>query len=106
MTKFFKEAHGSNNRRFNYLDICWESMSAKKSNKFLAFLADNFINQKEEEGKRGFAIQDLILTNREEYVEEGTLTGTLGASHHIILEDDRRGERIEKTQISLADFRR
>lgn len=38
--------------------------------------------QKVEEGKKGEAILDLILTNREEFVSEVKAVGTLGESDH------------------------
>ena len=75
-------------RDFNYRDICWKTCSAKneKSNKFLTCLADNFISQKVEGAIRGSACLDLILTNREELVDEVKVVGALGSSDHVILD--------------------
>lgn len=94
---------------FNYPDICWESLSGKThgSTKFLSSLADNFICQKVEKKTRGSAILDLILTNKEEMVEEVRVAGTLGCSDHAIIEFYiTKGGRPEKTQTSRLDFRR
>jgi len=94
---------------FNYPDICWETHSGKSqvSNKFLSSLADSFICQKVEEKTRGTAILDLILTNREEMVEEVRVTGTLGGSDHAILEFwIPRGGKPVRTQSSRLDFGR
>ncbi|XP_054832763.1 neurotrophin receptor-interacting factor homolog [Eublepharis macularius] len=69
---------------FRYPDICWKSNSAKnrRSTEFLTCLADNFLFQQVEKERRGSAILDLILTHREELVDEAKVEGTLGSSGH------------------------
>ena len=73
---------------FNCPNICWQSNSAKniRSSKFLTCLADNFMVQKVEEATRGSAILDLILTNRDNLVNEVEVVGSLGGSDHTLLE--------------------
>ena len=73
---------------FNYPDICWEANSAKygPSKKFLACVADNFLLQKVEKETRGFAILDLILTNKDDLVGKVVVMGTLGESNDVLLE--------------------
>ena len=70
---------------FNCPDICWEANSTKygPSKKFLAYIAYNFLLQKEQEETRGVVILDLILTNRDDLVEEVTVRETLEESNHI-----------------------
>ena len=48
-------------------------------------MGDHFLPQKVEEGTRGLAILDLIVTNRDDLVDKVTITGTLGESDHVIL---------------------
>ncbi|KAF7252758.1 hypothetical protein EYD10_02105 [Varanus komodoensis] len=73
---------------FNFPDICWDTNSAKHgpSKRFLTCVVDNFLQQKVEEGTRGSAILDLILTNRDGLVDKITTMGTLGESDRVILE--------------------
>ena len=73
---------------FNYPDICWGTNSAKSrpSKKFLTCMSDNFLLQRVEEGTRGSAILNLILTNRDDLIDKVTIRETLGESDHVILE--------------------
>ena len=94
---------------FNFPDICWETYSAKQgpSKKFLSCAADNFLLQKVEEGTRGSAILDLILTNRDELVDKVAVSGTLGESDHVILEFLILTEaKAECSQTRTLDFRK
>ncbi|KAF7235973.1 hypothetical protein EYD10_17232 [Varanus komodoensis] len=49
---------------FNFPDMCWETNSAKHgpSKRFLTCVANNFLQQKVEEGMRGSTTLNLILT--------------------------------------------
>lgn len=58
---------------FNYSDTIWKPNCSQRSNKFLPEVCDNFICQKVEEITMVSAILYLILTNREECVEEVNL---------------------------------
>lgn len=79
-----------NNRRFNFPDTIWETNSAVcgRWDRFLTYIADNFIIQKVEEGTRVSAILVLILINRDEVVEGIKVIGILGKSisyyHHNV----------------------
>ena len=94
---------------FNYSDICWRLNSAKtaRSNKFLTSLADNFILQKVEDATRGSAILDLILTNKENLVNEVREMGNLGWSDHVLLKFEilRKGE-VKHSQTRILDIKR
>ncbi|XP_065440587.1 mitoferrin-1 isoform X1 [Chrysemys picta bellii] len=94
---------------FNYPDICWENNTVghRLSNKFLDCIADNFLFQKVEKATRGEAVLDLILTNREELVENLKVEGSLGESDHEIIEFAilRKGRR-ENSKIETMDFRK
>ncbi|XP_050791465.1 uncharacterized protein LOC127040991 [Gopherus flavomarginatus] len=94
---------------FNYADICWENNTAghRLSNKFLDCIADNFLFQKVEKATRGETVLDLILTNREELVENLKVEGSLGESDHEIIEFAilRKGRR-EYSRIETMDFRK
>uniref|UniRef100_K7EXH4 Endonuclease/exonuclease/phosphatase domain-containing protein n=1 Tax=Pelodiscus sinensis TaxID=13735 RepID=K7EXH4_PELSI len=93
---------------FNYPDICWENNTAghRLSNKFLDCIGDNFLFQKVEKAT-GEAVLDLILTNREELVENLKVEGGLGESDHEIIEFTilRKGRR-ENSKIEIMDFRK
>ena len=58
--------------------------------KFLACVADNFLLQKVEKETRGFAILDLILTNRDDLVGEVAVRGTLGESELLISKEMKK----------------
>ncbi|XP_065438446.1 uncharacterized protein LOC135981058 [Chrysemys picta bellii] len=94
---------------FNYTDICWENNTAghRLSNKFLDCIGDNFLFQKVEKATRGEAVLDLILTNREELVENVKVEGSLGESDHEIIEFAilTKGRR-ENSKIETMDFRK
>lgn len=72
---------------FNYPDTCWEAHSAKysPSKKLLTCIADSFLLQKEEEETRRLALLDLILTNRDDVVDEEAGRETLEVGGHVIL---------------------
>uniref|UniRef100_K7EXP3 Endonuclease/exonuclease/phosphatase domain-containing protein n=1 Tax=Pelodiscus sinensis TaxID=13735 RepID=K7EXP3_PELSI len=97
---------------FNYPDICWENNTAghRLSNKFLDCIGDNFLFQKVEKATRRKAVLDLILTNREELVENLKVEGSLGESDHEIIEftilkkDRRENSKIETMDFRKADF--
>lgn len=69
-------------------DFCYmfEVAKNKKFYKFLTEHAESFIFQKLEKVTRRSAILDLILTSREELVDEEKVVGTLSSSGHVILE--------------------
>ena len=73
---------------YNYPDICLETNSAKygPSKKFLACAADEFLLQNVEKETRGLVILDLILTNRDDVVEEVAGRGILGESNYVVLD--------------------
>ncbi|XP_075779238.1 uncharacterized protein LOC142827520 [Pelodiscus sinensis] len=94
---------------FNYPDICWETNTARHrlSNKFLDCIGDNFLFQKVEKATRGEAVLDLVLTNREELVENLKVEDSIGDSDHEIIEFMilRKGRR-ETSTIEVMDFRK
>jgi len=69
---------------FNYLDINWETHSAgsTKSRKFIDRLEEGYLSQAIREGTRGNNTLDLILTNRDEMLDEIQVLGTVGGSDH------------------------
>ncbi|KAG6931740.1 hypothetical protein G0U57_001044 [Chelydra serpentina] len=97
---------------FNHPDICWESNTAvhRQSRKFLESVGDNFLVQVLEEPTRGKALLDLLLTNREEIVEEAIVDGNLGGSDHemvefrILTQGRKENSRIQSLDFRKADF--
>ncbi|KAG6928006.1 hypothetical protein G0U57_008907, partial [Chelydra serpentina] len=97
---------------FNHPDICWESNTAvhRQSRKFLESVGDNFLVQVLEEPTRGKALLDLLLTNREEIVEEAIVDGNLGGSDHemvefrILTQGRKESSRIQSLDFRKADF--
>ena len=68
-------------------------------------MADNFLLQKVEKETRGYAILDLILTNRDDLVGEVAARGTLRESDHVLLEFLISKERkAEGSHTLLLDF--
>ncbi|KAG6927235.1 hypothetical protein G0U57_010163, partial [Chelydra serpentina] len=92
---------------FNYSDICWENNTAGHilSNKLLECIGDNFLFQKVEKATRGEAVLDLILTNREEWVENLKVEGSLDESRvHYSKEGRRENIKIKTMNFKKADF--
>ena len=73
---------------FNYPDICWKSNVARhaRSRRFLQCVEDNFLMQMVEEPTRGGVLLDLILTNKDGFVKEVKVGGSLGCSDHEMVE--------------------
>ncbi|KAF7243602.1 Protein ROOT HAIR DEFECTIVE 3 [Varanus komodoensis] len=93
---------------FSFPDICWKTISAKHSpsKRFLTCVADNFLQQKVEEGTKESAILDSILTNRDGLVDKITM-GTLGESDHAILEFSIIKEtKVNCSQTHTLDFKK
>jgi len=73
---------------FNHPDISWEDHTARhtQSRRFLQSIDDNFLMQVVEEPTRRGALLDLVLTNKEELVEDVKVGGRLGCSDHEMVE--------------------
>ncbi|PKU48463.1 glycerol kinase [Limosa lapponica baueri] len=69
---------------FNYPGICWKDYTARniQSERFLQCTDDNFLTQLVEEPTGREALLDLVLTNKEELVEDIKVEGNLGCSDH------------------------
>jgi len=65
---------------FNHPDISWEDHTARysQSRRFLQSVDDNFLMQVVEKPTRKGALLDLVLTNKEELVEDVKAGGRLG----------------------------
>ena len=65
---------------FSYPNMCYEVNSSKHGTckKSLACVADHFLLQKVQEETRLLAILDLILTNRNDLVDEVSITELWG----------------------------
>jgi len=73
---------------FNHPDINWEDHTARQaqSKRFLQSIDDNFLMQVVEEPTRKGALLDLVLTNKEQLVEDVKAGGRLGCSDHEMVE--------------------
>ena len=90
-------------------DICWRDNTAghKQSRRFLECVDDNFLLQVTEEPTRRGAMLDLVLTNKEGLVGNVKLRGSLGCSHHEIVEFKiLRAPRRAHNKLTTLDFRR
>ncbi|KAF7239500.1 RNA-directed DNA polymerase from mobile element jockey [Varanus komodoensis] len=78
---------------FSLPDISWETHSAvtARSRRFLEAIEGGFFTQRVREATREGNILDLVLTNREELIDEVRLRGALDASDHSILCFEIRG---------------
>lgn len=72
---------------FNCPDVCWSSSTAnhKQSRRFLESV-DNFLTQMVKGPTRNSVLLNLIITNGEGLVGHAKDEGTLGCSHHKIVE--------------------
>ena len=81
---------------FNFRNIDWNLMVGnRESEEFLKVLQDNFLKQLVTEPTRGNNILDLILTNREEIINQVDVGGKLANSDHCEI---RCKIKWEKTQ--------
>jgi len=73
---------------FNHPDISWEDHTARQAQswRFLQSIDDGFPMQVVEEPTRRGALLDLVLTNKEELVEDVKVGGRLGCSDHEMVE--------------------
>ncbi|KAF7236526.1 Cohesin subunit psc3, partial [Varanus komodoensis] len=78
---------------FSLPDITWETHSAvtARSHRFLEAIEGGFFTLRVQEATRGGNILDLVLTNREELIDEVQIRGALDASDHSILCFEIRG---------------
>jgi len=73
---------------FNHPDISWEDHTARhmQYRRFLQSIDDSFLMQVVVEPTRKGALLDLVLTNKEELVEDVKVGGRLGCSDHDVVE--------------------
>ncbi|KAF7249149.1 Teneurin-2 [Varanus komodoensis] len=94
---------------FSLPDITWETHSAvtARSRHFLEAIEGAFFTQRVREATRGGNILDLVLTNREELIDEVQIRGALDASDHSILCFEIRGLRTgSRLNTRSWDFKR
>jgi len=73
---------------FDHPDISWEDYTARhaQSRRFLQKMDNNFLLQVVEEPTRKGALLDLVLTKKEQLVEDVKAGGRLGCSNHEMVE--------------------
>jgi len=94
---------------FSHPNICWRDNTAgcKQCRRLLDCVVDNFCLQVIEEPTRRGAMLDLLLTHKEELVENVKLKGSLGCSVHEMVEFKilRAASRMHN-KLTTWDFRR
>jgi len=94
---------------FNHPDICWRDNTAghRQARRFLECVADNFLLQVIEKPMRTGAMLELVLTNKEGLVGNVKLKGSLGCSHHEMVEFRiLKAARRVRSKLATLDFRR
>lgn len=93
----------------NHTNICWKCKrtGCKQSRWFLECVEDNSMMQVIHEMTREDALQDLLLTEKEELIGDVKVKGSHGCSHHKMVEFKiLRDVSKVNSRITALDFRR
>lgn len=93
----------------DYPAVLWRDNTTrhKQSRRFLECVDDNFLLQVIEEPMRKGAMLDLILTNKEKFLENVKVKRNLSCSDHELVEFKiLRAEKRAYSKVSVLDFRK
>ncbi|PKU35337.1 glycerol kinase [Limosa lapponica baueri] len=96
-------------RDFNQPAKCWRNNTAvhKESRRFLENINDKFLTKVTVEPTKTGALLDLVLTNKEDLIEDVNIKGRLGSSNCEMVElRILRGRSKAKSGITTLNFRR